>query len=194
MKTFLKFSGLCALVLAAVSLVLMLVSPAITYTATATVLGKTTTSVSYISGIAGIFGKGTITSGDTTSNFEGTAVWSAIIAFVLLIVALLLLLLGAIMPVLKVKSVTKFAGVINLVAVCALAVAGVFFFLEVPTFQAANEVSSGSGSIGGVFSASGTYGLGAGWLIAGILSIAGAVIAILPAAADFAGGKGKKRK
>ena len=59
-----------------------------TTSATATVLGKTGTTVSYISGIAGIFGKGTITSGDTTSNFDGTAVWSAIIAFILNIVGI----------------------------------------------------------------------------------------------------------
>ena len=58
-------------------------------------------------------------------------------------------------------------------------------FIEKSAWVAAN--GDGSFSLGSL--ASGSYAVGAGWIIAGILSIAGGVIAILPAAADFLGKK-----
>ena len=172
MKKLLKYAGAISLVLAVASLVLMMATPSVTYTSN---VGNYT-NTSSVSGVVGIFG-------GTDAGYA--APWAGLIGWILLLVAVLLLVLGVLIPILKKASLTKFAGLINICAVACLIVAGVFMFIEKSAWVAAN--GDGSFSLGSL--ASGSYAVGAGWIIAGILSIAGGVIAILPAAADFLGKK-----
>lgn len=184
MKKFLQFSGLIAAVIAIVSFVLLLACPSMTVTTT--FLGKT--SVTEISGIYGIFGGKVLDSGwswlDDNTALKATP--TAIIAFVLLIVAMVILIVGALLPILKIKALNKFAGLLNLIAVIALVVAGILVFIEVPCFAAAQSTADYTYSTD-------YHALGAGWLISGICAIVAGVLAIMPAAADFLA-KGKKRK
>ncbi len=164
MKKVLKFSGIAAFVFALVAFILMLSCPSVTAS------GKYTGISGDFSGVQGIFGGNGV-----------NATWSAIIAFVLIIAAMIIILAGIILPILKIHALDKVAGVLNLIAVIALVVAGIFLFIEVPCFKGANDIGD-TGSL--------ALGLGAGWVIAGILSIIGGVVAILPAVFDFLG-KGK---
>ncbi len=174
MKKLLKYSGICAFVLALVAFILMLSTSALVYP-----LERTDDAT--VSGIHGIFG-GVVASldlgifGKVTGSYNAT--WSAIIAFVLILVSMIILLAGFVLPLLKVHALDKVAGILNLVAVLALIVAGIFLFIEKPCFAGANGWNSTDG-----------WKLGAGWIVAGILSIFGGVVAILPAAFDFASKK-----
>jgi len=163
MKTVLKFSGIIAFVLAVVAFILMMATTSVVYS-----IGSNSTSVS---GTVGIFGG---------TDAKYAAPWAGLIAWILIIVALLILCSAIVLPLLKVKALDKFAGLLNLVAVIALVVAGVFMFLEVTAWKAANGDLSFS-----AFGVNGSYSLGAGWVIAGIISIVAGVVAVLPAAADF---------
>lgn len=162
MKTFLKFSGAIAAVLAIVAFILTLATNAVVYS-----YGNT--SVSY----AGTW----VTFGHTESTLLGDVTyklsWSALLAFIFAIVAIVILCAGVILPLLKVTALDKFAGILNLVAVILLVIAGVFVFIAFPTWVSANEGTTDNGA------------LGAGWVIAGILYIVGGCIAIAPALANF---------
>ena len=171
MKTVLKFSGIIAFVLAVVAFILMMATTSVVYTTNVNVPGLGSGShSSSVSGTVGIFG-----------DDHFAAPWAGLIAWILIIVALLILCSAIVLPLLKVKALDKFAGILNLVAVIALVVAGVFMFLEVTAWTAAN--GDGSYSLGSALN--GSYSLGAGWVIAGIISIVAGVVAVLPAAADF---------
>lgn len=180
MKRFLQFSGLIAAVIAIVGFVLMMTCPSLVYTITNPISGAK--SSASCSGIQGIFGgtiKGTILSLEVKLNPL------ALVAFILLCVAIVILLLGAILPIMKVKALNKFSGLLNLIAVVCLVAAGVMIFFEVPSWCAAQSTADYKVSTD-------NYSLGAGWVIAGILAIVGGVVAILPACANFLA-KGKKR-
>ncbi len=171
MKKALKFSGIAAFVLALVAFILMLACPS---------LAASNGSASVeVSGTMGIFG-GEIANLGFLGKVAYKGTWSAIIAFILIIVAMIILLAGFLLPLFKIHTLDKFAGILNLVAVIALIVAGIFLFIELPCFAGVNwdgNIADG-------------WGLGAGWIIAGILSLLGGVVAILPAVFDFLG-KGK---
>lgn len=169
MKKVLKFSGVAALLLAIVAFILILATNSVSITGTVSFIGFSKTGT--FTGVQGIFGD---------ENIKAT--WSAIIAFILIIVAMVILIVGIVLPILKIHALDKVAGILNLVAVVALIVAGIFLFIEVLCFRGANDLAK---DVTGV-----SYGLGAGWIIAGILSIFGGIVAILPAAFDFLG-KGK---
>lgn len=125
------------------------------------------TESSSISGTVGTFG-----------DSDGiAAIWSAIIAFVLLIISFVIFVAGAVLPFLKVSALDKVSGILNLVAVVSSIVAGIFLFLEVPCFAGANGIGTDGMS------------LGVGWIFAGILSILGGVVGILPAVFDFVDSK-----
>ncbi len=160
MKKVLQFSGVISAVLGIIALVLMMVTNA--------VVVKVGNAQVVTEGIVAIFGKTEKTLlGDLITNPSPLA----LIGWILALVGVLVVLCGVILPLLKVK---RFAGLMNVVAVVCLVLAGVFMFLVVPTFVSANggEVSE-------------YHHIGAGWVIAGILSIAAGAFAILPAAADF---------
>ena len=75
-------------------------------------------------------------------------------------------------------ALEKFAGILNLVALACFVVGGIFMFLVVPTFYAANEWDMND-----------SVKIGAGWVIGGIVAIVAGAFAILPAAAAFFGKK-----
>ena len=168
MKKALKYSGIVALLLAIVAFVLMMATNAVV---------QSSGSVQVVTaGTTAIFGK-------TESTILGDVVTKpsvlALIGWILALVGMLILCLGVVLPLLKVKALEKFAGLLNLVAVVCLVVAGVFCFLVVPTFFAAN----------GYDSVPDNAAIGAGWVIAGIVNILAGALAIAPAAADFLGKK-----
>ena len=82
-----------------------------------------------------------------------------------------------VLPLLKVTALEKFSGLLNLVAVCLLVVAGIFAFVSKSAFATANDWDPGD------------LEAGAGWIIAGILFILGGLVAIAPAALEFIGKK-----
>ena len=167
MKKVLQFSGIISALLGIVAFVLMM--------ATNAVVVKVGNTQVVTAGTVAIFG-------ETTKTLLGEVVTKpaplALIGWILLLVALVVVLCGVILPLLKVKGLTIFAGIINIFVAIAFVLVGVFMFLVVPSFVGANggEVNE-------------YYHIGAGWVIGGILAIAAGVFAILPAAADFVGKK-----
>ena len=168
MKKYLKYAGICSLVLAAIAFVLMMATPAISYK-------SSITNVDF-GGTVAIFGSKDLTLAQVALIGASEAKPSvlALIAWILALAGLVIVLLGIIMPLLKVKAFTKFAGVLNLVAVGCFVVAGIFMFIVVPTFFGAHEVDVPNGA-----------NIGAGWVIGAIIYILAGAVAILPAAMDF---------
>lgn len=166
MKKFLQFSGAIALLLALVAFILLMATPAIMYKGE-DVIAK---------GVVVLFG-----SKDKVAIFtvETKPAWSALLAWIFILVALIVLCLGVVLPLLKVKALEKFAGLMNLCAVILLVLAGIFVFISTPVFYNVNGVDNVPNNVA----------LSAGWVIAGILAIVAGVIAILPAVADFLGKK-----
>ena len=186
MKKFLQFSGLIAAVIAVVGFVLMMACPSVYYTVSAD-------HSIVISGTSGIFGGDWPSSGsylvDGILKYFGATIKmtpSAFIAFILMIVGVAILVLGALLPILKIKALNKFAGLLNLIALIALVAAGILVFVQVPCFLGAQASEGSKVDTEG-------WKLGAGWIISGICVIVAGVLAIAPACADFLA-KGKKRK
>ena len=175
MKKFLQFSGLIALVLGLVAFILLMASHSVVYA---------DNTANWYSGISAVFGGGTaqvsIAGWSNSGSVNAKLAWPALIGWILILVAMIILLAGVVLPLLKVKALEKFAGVLNLVAVAALVTAGILIFFTEPAFGAANEWSEESIK---------AWTLGGGYIAAGILSIVGGAIAILPAAIDFVGKK-----
>ena len=167
MKKFLKYAGICSLVLAIVAFILMMATKAIV---------KTDNSDYFVKGTMAIFGGTESLFGALSIKYEGSVM--ALLAWIFALVALLIVLLGVILPLLKVKALTKFAGLLNLIACVLFVLAGVFMFFVVPTWYAANGLDVPS-----------KVGIGAGWVIGAILYLGAGAAAILPAAMDFAAKK-----
>lgn len=175
MKKVLQFAGLISLALAAVAFILMMATPAVIQT----IVGDTQT---VYAGTTAIFGKTTSTDviiGTLTNTTKPSVL--ALIGWILILVAMIILALGVILPLLKVKALEKFSGVLEIAACAALVVAGIFMFLVVPTFYGANGVKPEDIPSGAA--------IGAGWVIGGIVSIVAGAFAILPACANFFGKK-----
>ena len=168
-KNLLKYAGLCSLVLGAIAFILMMVTPAISVSA----LGATVN----FSGNEVIFGSSNLSLAQAGVIGSATAKPAvlALIGWILALAGLVIVLLGVIMPLFNVKGFTKFAGLLNFIAVGCLVVAGVFMFIVLPAFYTAN----------GFESVPGNASIGAGWVIGGIIFIVAGAIAILPAAVDF---------
>jgi len=167
MKTFLKYSGFLAAVIAVVGFILMMTTPAFAY------FPKDSDPL-YLTSTQALFGEDAL-----LGHID--AVWSATLGWILAMVGVVALLLGVILPLLKLN---KFAGLINLIALCALVFGGVFVFISQPC----SVTSSGFGATV-VTHPYADYGLNATWIIAAILYIAAGAIAILPAAMDLFGKK-----
>lgn len=163
MKKLLKYSGFISLVLVVVAFILMMATDSV-------IVGSGNFQIHY-SGVNAIFG-------NKDSYLAPNPSVLALLAWIFILAGLVIVLLGIILPLLKINTLQKFAGVLNLVAVLLFVVAGVFMFIVVPTFASANSW----GSTNDVY-------IGAGWVIGGILAIVGGVFAILPAVADFLGKK-----
>ena len=109
-----------------------------------------------------------------------------IVAWILAMVGVIALLIGVILPLVKKE---KFAGLINLIALCALVFGGVFIFVSQPCTLTSTVLGATV-----VTKPYADYGLNATWIITAILYIAAGALAILPAAMDLFGGKGKKKR
>ena len=177
MKTFLKYSGILAAVVAIVGFILMMTTPAFFI-----VSGDKTY---YLTGAQALFGEevtGSIGGFITLNAGHINAVWSATLGWILAIVGILALVCGVILPLLKLE---KFAALVNIIALAALLIAGVFVFVSQPctfTLKGASEPSE-------LYK---DYALNATWVIAGILYLVAGGLAILPTAMDIFGGKKKK--
>ena len=172
MKKVLQFAGLISLALGVVAFILMMATDAVIQP----LVGDTQT---IYAGTTAIFGKTTSTDviiGTVTNTIKGSPL--ALIGWILMLVALIIVLLGVVLPLLKVTALEKFAGILNLVALACFVVGGIFMFLVVPTFYAANEWDMND-----------SVKIGAGWVIGGIVAIVAGAFAILPAAAAFFGKK-----
>lgn len=157
MKTVLKYSGIISAVLAIVAFILLLATPALSW--------KSGNLEYTIPGTVAMFG-------GTVSNVKYNSTWAGLLAFILVVVALVILCAGIILPMLKVKALDKFAGVLNLVAVLCLICAGIFTFCVVSAWNSTNKLLL-------------DYSIGAGWVISGIILIAAGAFAIAPTIADF---------
>lgn len=173
----LKYSGIGALLLGAAGFILMMVTNAI--------VNAGDYASHLFPGTTVIFGgKATLSGGGAAiSVLTYNPSPLALIGWILALVALVVVLLGVILPLLNINILEKFAGALNLAAVVLFVLAGVFMFIVIPTFSAANNNLNLDG-----------YGIGSGWIIGAILFIAAGVVAILPAIMDFAGKGGKKKK
>ena len=177
MKKVLQFAGVISLALAAVAFVLMMATPAVSYTVSSS-------STVNFAGTLAIFG-GEL---DTAQKLllianEAKPATLALLAWIFVLVGMIIVLLGVLLPLFKVKAIERFAGLLNLCALILFVVAGIFMFTVRAGFYSAqgfNEVPEKAA-------------IGFGWVFGGILSIIAGAFAIFPAAADFFG-KGKKGK
>lgn len=170
MKKVLQFSGIISLALAVVAFILMLATPAMVVEDV--VFGGT---------IAMFGGELSLAQALYLGSSTAKLAPLALIAFILILLGLIIVIAGVVLPLLKINALEKFAGILNLVALVMFVLAGVFMFIVVPSLTGANgfdKVPDG-------------YNIGAGWVFAGIFSIAAGVFTILPAAAAFIGGKKK---
>ena len=160
MKKFLQFAGLISAVLAIVAFILLLAGKALVY--------ETSSTQSFVSGTRALFGGKEET---ILGTVEYKPAATALIAWILVLVAIIILVAGVVLPLLKVNALEKVAGLLNLVAVCALVVGGILLFFTQPVFNAANETALGT-----IYD---DYKLGAAYVIAAILAIlgGGAVVA-----------------
>lgn len=182
MKKVLKFAGIAAAVLGLVALILISVCPVVEYHSGSDWANLT----------GGVFGggKSVVHSGSMTitdDSAEAKLAWSGLIGWILMLVAILILVVGFVLPLLKVKAVEKFAGILNLVAVGCLIVAGVLVFVSKGVFGHANGTDL-AGEWHDAFTDEG-WRLGTGWIIGGILSILGGLVAICPTVVDLIGKK-----
>ncbi len=141
MKSIVKFAGIIALCLGLLGFILLMATPSLT------VMGMS------LSGIDGIFGE--------------AAQWSGTLAWVLALLALIMLVLGCVLPMLKVTALEKFNKIFKIVAAILLVFAGIFTFCEAAVANGDSPVKVAD--------------LGAGWIVSGILFILGGIFSILPA-------------
>lgn len=178
MKKFLQFAGIISLALAAVAFVLMMATPAV-------LVKITSSSTVQFAGTMAIFGgKPDTAQALVILATEVKPAVMALLAWIFILIAMIILLLGVVLPLLKVKALERFAGLLNLIAVALLVVGGVFMFIVLPSFYGAQDIKDVPDAAS----------IGAGWVIGGIVAMIAGVIALLPMAADFMGKKkGKKR-
>jgi len=169
MKKFLKFSGVISAALALVGFVLLIACHG--------VVGKDSPANNWYSAGAVLFGNGPaeVTVFWTfTGTFEGQASGAAFVSWLFSLIALVALIAGLVLPLLKVKAFTKVAGVVNLCSVLLLLTAGIVLFFAVPSFAGNNGWSSTDG-----------WALSGGYVVAAILYLVGGAVAVCPAVVDF---------
>ena len=174
MKKALRFAGLAAFAIGLVAFILLMAGTGLYYKYEV----GSTVSITKIAGTTVLFGSkepiaiGSIVIGEAVTKLAPMA----LIAWILIIVALVILLVGALFPLFKIKAIDKVAGALNLVAVLALVAAGVMLFFTRASFISANEIGENTAK---------ALHLGGAYIVAAIVSICGGVTAILPAIFDF---------
>ena len=171
MKKVLKFAPLCALLLAVVVFILMMAGHSVVYTSDA--------ARNWYSGVSAIFGGGTaqitisgfgISLSSGVQEVDAKLAWNALLAWIFVVAALVLLLISSVTVFVKIKPLEKFGGLIALISAGLLLVAGIFLFFTVPAFAGANEWNNADG-----------WGLGAAWVIGAILAIVAGAVSAFPA-------------
>lgn len=173
MKKVLQFAGLISLALAAVAFVLMMATPAVSYTVSSS-------STVNFAGTLAIFG-GELDTAQILIMLTDKAkpATLALLAWIFALVGMIIVLLGVVLPLLKVKALEKFAGLLNLCVLVLFVIAGIFMF----------TVRAGFFSAQGFNDVPEKAAIGFGWVFGGILLIIAGAFAILPAAAAFLGKK-----
>ena len=166
MKKFLQFSGFVAALLALIAFIFLLAGNGVVY--------RYNDSAWFVPGTRAIFG-GEVKTLLGTVKYSPAA--TALIAWIFVLLAMIALLVVNVLPLLKVKALDKFAGLIGLVAAGLLLVAGILLFFTKVAFSGANS------------NAFDDYHLTFAFVFAGILSIIGAGIAALPTCLNLLGKK-----
>ena len=166
MKKFLQFAGLIAAALAIASFIFLMAGSALVY--------RSGDNASYVPGVRVIFGGEVKTFlGTVKYNLAGTA----LVAWIFILLAMLVLIALAVLPLLKVKALDKFAGLLSLCAACALLVAGILLFFSKAAYSGANS---------NIFD---DWSLSFPHVFAAILAIGGAVVAACPTVMGLLGKK-----
>ena len=166
MKKFLQFSGLIAAGLALAAFIFLLAGAGLVY--------RSNNSAYYVPGTIVIFG------GDLKMSIltlECAPAATALIAWIFVLLGMLALIAISILPLLKVKALDKFAGLITLCAAGLLFVAGILLFFSKAVFTGANS---------NIFD---DYLLSFPHVFAAILAIGAAGVAALPAVMGLLGKK-----
>ena len=166
MKKFLQFSGLIAAGLALIAFIFLLAGNGLVY--------RYNSSASFVPGTIAIFGgdlKGAIL------TLKCDLAPTALIAWIFVLLAMLALIAISVLPLLKVKALDKFAGLIALCAAGLLFVAGILLFFTKVAFSGANS------------NAFDDYHLTFAFVFAGILSILAGAVAACPACMKLLGKK-----
>ena len=157
MKKFLQFSGLIAAVLALAAFIFLLAGNGLIY--------KNGNLSLTIPGVNVIFG----------GDYKLAA--TALIGWILVLLAMLALITVSVLPLLKINALDKFSGLITLCSAGLLLVAAILIFCSKAAFVGAN---------GSLYN---NYGLTFAFVFAGILSILAAGVAALPACMNLLGKK-----
>ena len=166
MKKVLKFAGLISAVLALAAFIFLLAGNAIVY--------ETSSATYKVTGTRALFG-GEVQTLLGTVEYKPAA--TALIAWILILVAMLVLIVNVVLPLLKVTALAKFAGLLNLVAACALIVGGILLFFTKTVYASTNDLNLDDWKLAFAF------------VFAGILSILAGLVALAPAAVEFVGKK-----
>lgn len=166
MKKFLQFSGLIAAGLALAAFIFLLAGAGLVY--------RNNNSAYYVPGTIVIFG------GDLKMSIltlQCDLAPTALIAWIFVLLAMLALIVISVLPLLKVKALDKFAGLIALCAAGLLLIAGILLFFNKVAFTGANS------------NAFDDYHLAFPHVFAAILSIGAAGVAALPTVMGLIGKK-----
>ena len=166
MKKFLQFSGFVAALLALIAFIFLLAGNGLVY--------RYNDSAWFVPGTRAIFG-GEVKTLLGTVKYSPAA--TALIAWIFVLLAMIALLVVNVLPLLKVKALDKFAGLIGLIAAGLLLVAGILLFFTKVAFSGSNS------------NAFDDYHLTFAFVFAGILSIIGAGVAALPTCLNLLGKK-----
>ena len=173
MKKVLQFAGLISLALGVVAFILMMATPAVSYTVSSS-------STVNFAGTLAIFG-GELDTAQALLLLAEKAkpATLALLAWIFILIGMIIVLLGVILPLFKVHALEKFAGLLNLCVLILFVIAGIFMF----------TVRAGFYNAQGIKDIPEKAAIGFGWVFGGILSIVAGAFAILPAAAAFFGKK-----
>ena len=166
MKKFLQFSGLIAAALALAAFIFLMAGSALVY--------RNNNSAYYVPGTIAIFG------GDLKMSIltlECSLAAPALIAWIFVLLSMLALIVVSVLPLLKVKALDKFAGLITLCAAGLLLVGGILLFFTKVAFTGANS---------NVFD---DYHLAFPFVFAAILCLGAAGVAALPTVMGLLGKK-----
>ena len=159
MKNFLKYNGICAAILGVISFILLLCTKAI----------KSDTVLEDIKGEDALFGYkyGLV-------EYDGSK--AGLFGFIILLIAIIVLIVGIILPAIN-KHFKNVSVLLNLIAACALILAGILIFCTKNSWYDVNKDL--------LLSAKSAFDLSVTYAISGGLSIAAGAIALLPAVANF---------